>query len=121
MNGFLSFSNMLVKDATFGNHPRTCFLPRDVQGTKNYFASEVGLRLQEMDEAIQQEWWQRWLKRYWKNRLQGSAGWQVESGEVAHMLNWLPHLSTVFPEAVDLAVQMPQIPSQELLDNSGTQ
>ena len=88
------------------------FLPHDVRGIKTYFASQVRLRLQEMDESIQQEWWERWLKRYWKNRLQGVPAGKFESGEVANMLNWLPHLSTVFPEAVDLAVRMPQIPSR---------
>ena len=28
------------------------------------------------------------------------------------MLDWLPYLGTAFPEAVDLAVRMPQIPSR---------
>ena len=81
--------------------------PRDVQETKDYFAVEVGRRLQHMAETEQQEWWQRWLKRYWENRLHGVPA-ALEIGEIAHMLNWLPHLTAVFPEAVDLAVQMPQ-------------
>ena len=88
------------------------FLPHDVQGIKTDFALEVCLRLQVMDESAQQEWWQRWLKRYWKNRLQGVPAGEFESGEVANMLDWLPHLGVVFPEAVDLAVRMPQIPSR---------
>ena len=78
---------------------------RDVPETKDYFAAEVGSRLRRMAEAEQQEWWQRWLRRYWENRLQGVPA-ALEGGEVAHMLNWLPHLTAVFPEAVDLAVQM---------------
>ena len=85
--------------------------PRDVQETKNFFAAEVGSRLQHMSEAEQQEWWQRWLKRYWENRLDGIPA-ALESGEVANMLDWLPHLTAVFTEAVDLAVRMPQIPSR---------
>ena len=32
--------------------------------------------------------------------------------EAEGMLNWLPHLSAVFPEAVDLAVQMTPTPFQ---------
>ena len=28
------------------------------------------------------------------------------------MLGWLPHLTAVFPEAVDLAIRMPKIPLQ---------
>ena len=81
--------------------------PRNAQETKNLFAAEVGSRLQRMSEAEQQEWWQRWLKRYWENRLQGVPA-VLETGEIAHMLEWLPHLTAIFPEAVDLAVQMPQ-------------
>ena len=71
---------------------------------------EVRSRLEKMDEAKQQEWWQYWLKHYWKNRLQGIPA-VLESSGVAQMLDWLdwlPHLTSVFPEAVDLAVQMPQ-------------
>lgn len=78
------------------------------QETKNCFASEVGNCLLYMDETKQQEeWWQRWLKRYWENRLQGVPA-VLESSEVEHMLDWLLHLTSVFPEAVDLAVQMPK-------------
>lgn len=77
------------------------------QETKDYFAAEVGSRLRRLAEAEQQEWWQRWLKRYWENRLYGVPA-ALEIGEIAHMLSWLPHLTVVFPEAVDLAVQMPQ-------------
>lgn len=81
--------------------------PSNSQGTKDYFAAEVGSRLQHMDETERQEWWQRWLKRYWENRLDGIPD-ELETGEVAQMLEWLPHLTTIFPEAVDLAIQMPQ-------------
>ena len=76
------------------------------QETKDCFAAKVGFRLRNMTEAERQEWWQRWLKRYWKNRLQGVPASEPESGEAAQMLNWLPHLTSVFPEAVDVAVQM---------------
>lgn len=69
------------------------------------FAFNLSHRLQDMDETAQKELWQRWLKQYWKNRLQGVPA-ALESGEIRNMLNWLPHLKAVFPEAVDLAVQM---------------
>ena len=98
--------------ATEDTHTERQFLPHNVQGIKTDFALKVRLRLQGMDEAAQHEWWERWLKRYWKNRLQGVPAGEFESGEVANMLDWLPHLSRVFPEVVDLAVQMPQIPSR---------
>ena len=75
--------------------------PRNAQGTKACFAAAVGSRLQNMAEAEQQEWWQRWLKHYWEKRLQGVLD-ALETGEIAQMLEWLPHLTSVFPEAVDL-------------------
>ena len=85
--------------------------PRRIQETKDFFAAEVSNRLRRMDEAKQQEWWQHWLKHYWKNRSQGVPA-VLESGEIAHMLNWLPYLGEAFPDAVDLAVRMPPIPSR---------
>ena len=81
------------------------------QEDKHCFASEVGYRLRDMDEAIQREWWRRWLKQYWENRLQSvPVGAVLKAGEVEHMIGWLPHLTAVFPEAVDLAIRMPKIP-----------
>ena len=85
----------------------------DSQETKTYFAEEIGNHLQNMAEVERQELWQRWLKSYWKNRLQGIPAGAPGSGEIAQMLNWLPHLTAVFPEAVDLAVQMTVGPSQD--------
>ena len=83
------------------------------QEDKHCFVSEVEYRLQDLDETAQREWWQRWIKRYWENRLQNvPAGAVLEAGEIKYMLGWLPHLTAVFPEAVDLAVQMPSIPLQ---------
>ena len=40
------------------------------QEDKHCFASEVGYRLWDMDEVTQREWWRRWLRQYWANRLQ---------------------------------------------------
>ena len=82
------------------------------QEDKNLFAVEVGYRLKDLDERAQREWWRRWLKRYWENRLQNMPPTPLESGEVEHMLDWLPRLTAIFPEAVNLAVQMPSIPLQ---------
>ena len=76
------------------------------QEAKQDFAFNLSHCLQDMDETAQQELWQRWLRQYWENRLQGVPAAALESGEIKNMLNWLPHLTAVFPEAVDLAVQM---------------
>ena len=76
------------------------------QETKDCFAAKVDFRLRNMTEAERQEWWQDWLRCYWKNRLHGVPTGEPEYSEAARMLNWLPHLTSVFPEAVDIAVQM---------------
>ena len=74
---------------------------------KRNFAFQVKRHLVDMDDdARQGELWQRWLKQYWKNRLNGIPS-PLESEETNHMLAWLPHLNKLFPEAVDLAIQMP--------------
>ena len=74
---------------------------------RHTFADEIGDCLLHMDETQQQEHWNRWLKRYWQNRLEGVPR-PLESDEIKRMLDWLPHLKGVFPEAVELAIQMPQ-------------
>ena len=71
------------------------------------FADEIDHRLHHMNETQQQEQWNRWLKPYWQNRLEGVPK-PLESDEIKRMMDWLPHLKGVFPEAVDLAIQMPQ-------------
>jgi hypothetical protein len=63
--------------------------------------------LRGLDEARQKEWWQRWLRQYWENRVSGLPV-PLEPVEVKHMLDWLPHLPATFPEAVMLAIRMPK-------------
>jgi hypothetical protein len=76
------------------------------------FASDVEHHLRNMDDARQRDWWQRWLKLYWENRLQGVPA-TLEAGEIERMLQWLPHLTAVFPEAVALAIRMPPASLQD--------
>lgn len=76
--------------------------------SRHIFASKIDNHLYRMDEARQQNYWQRWLKRYWQNRLEGVPK-PLEPDEIKGMLEWLPHLTGVFSEAVDLAIKMPKI------------
>ena len=73
------------------------------------FAWALGRDLHGMEDGRQGEWWERWLKRYWENRLQGIPR-PLDAGEVEAMLDWLPSLDTLFPEAVEVAIHMPQSP-----------
>ena len=82
------------------------FIHSDAEA-RHTFADEIGHRLHRMNETQQQEQWNRWLKPYWQDRLDGVPK-PLESDEIKRMTDWLPHLKGVFPEAVDLAIQMPQ-------------
>ncbi len=72
---------------------------------KTQFALEIGHRLRNLDETVQQEWWSVWLKDYWANRLQG-VPCPLDDAEIAQMLEWVMHLPGVFPDAVEVAIQM---------------
>ena len=100
----------------FAANPLDTWVPKLFQhgGKESWrlFAFEVGDRLRGMDAVRQQEWWGRWLKRHWENRLQGVPA-PPDSGEVEPMLGWLPQLKAIFPEAVALAVRMPQVPLKQ--------
>ena len=71
------------------------------------FAWNISHYLNAMDDAKQREWWERWLRQYWQKRLQGVPA-PLEVGEIDAMLGWLPRFKGLVPEAVDLAVKMPQ-------------
>ena len=75
--------------------------------TQLSFAKNIGFHLRNLDEGQQQEWWKRWLKKYWERRLDKMYA-ILEAEEIEIMLEWwLPYLNSVFPEAVELAIQMP--------------
>ena len=97
----------------FVDQPLDVWIPRFFENAetddKRRFAWALGRDLADMDNARQQERWERWLKRYWYSRLRGIPV-PLEANEVEEMLNWLPYLDMLFPEAVDLAIQMPQTP-----------
>ncbi|MXW26863.1 MAG: DUF4020 domain-containing protein [Dehalococcoidia bacterium] len=79
------------------------------ESDKRFFAGSLGNRIREVDDARQRELWDRWLKRYWENRLQGVPV-PLTDGEVAVMVNWAGYFESLFPEVVDLAVRMPRVP-----------
>ena len=69
------------------------------------FAWNLPHILRPMDDERQLDLWDRWLRKYWENRLQGTPA-SLDPSEAAEMLRWLPSLHSLFPEAVDLAIQM---------------
>ena len=109
-----SFINLyVIIMAYFVDDPLETWIPKffDNAGEDDWrqFASALGIRhLKGLSEEKQREWWERWLKRYWENRLEGVPR-QLPPGEIGKMLDWLAYLKgDLFPEAVKLAVRVPQ-------------
>lgn len=73
------------------------------------FADEIRHRLSELDETAQTQWWDAWVKDYWKNRIRGKPK-SLDDAEIERMLEWPLHLVAIFPDAVDLAVTMRPAP-----------
>ena len=95
----------------FADRPLEDWIPKLFQAAttedRQCFARPMEYLLRGLDAERQKEWWQRWLRPYWENRVLGVPV-PLESVEVQGMLDWLPHLPAVFPEAVALAVSMPK-------------
>lgn len=82
-------------------------------GDRVAFAAYVGNFLRTMEPARKRALWERWLKRYWKLRLDG-VGAPLDNREIAKMLDWLAHLDDVFDDAVAVAILAPRV----VLDHS---
>lgn len=78
---------------------------------RTYLATSIAIPLRNMNDNQQQELWQRWLKHYWENRLLSIPA-PLDPKEIECMFNWLPNLKSIFPEAVDLAIQIPHVQLQ---------
>ncbi len=78
------------------------------------FAWQIGHTLDDMDDAKQREWWHRWLRRYWENRLEGVPA-PLAADEIHAMLDWLPYLRGVYPDAVDVAIGMEPVSRENTL------
>ena len=87
------------------------------------FASSIGDNLRPLENGPQQNLWDRWLREYWENRLNGKPA-MLDPSEARIMFYWLIHLQDLFPEAVELAVKTANLPSAfapttDLLNNLG--
>ena len=95
--------------AYYTDDPHRAWIPRFFEHADEYarrfFAIAIGDSLKHMSDAQQQQWWKQWLSEYWTNRLQGVPV-PLSVGEMGIMFCWLPELSGVFQEAVNLAIKM---------------
>ncbi len=104
---FIGFYSLMI--AYFDEDPIDSWIPKFFETVeledRVQFARQIGHTLNAMDDTKQKEWWQRWLRRYWENRLQGVPA-LLAPDEIHAMLGWLPYLRGVYPDAVDLAIRM---------------
>ena len=88
--------------------PRQQLLPKFFQHgsieDRNKFAAHLGYFLNHMQPDTKKQMWNRWLHRYWCDRLQGVLA-PLEDEEIREMLEWLLHLDEIFPFASLLAIQ----------------
>lgn len=96
----------------YADHPTQDLLPVLVRdgsvGDRVVFAAYVGKFLRTMESGAKHALWERWLKRYWQQRLDG-LGAPLDNREIVKMLGWLAHFGSVFDEAVTVAVQGPRV------------
>ncbi len=76
---------------------------------KGIWSYEFQPVLKDMDDDRRDEWWNRWLKEYWTLRLQGIPK-PLKPVEIDAMIEILPFFGKLFPDAVELALQMPETP-----------
>jgi hypothetical protein len=70
------------------------------------WASEMRSMIGGLDSDAKATLWQRWLKTYWQERLDGRP-LPLSGGETAEMVEWVTDLGPVFPEGVDLVCKSP--------------
>ncbi|MPM67012.1 hypothetical protein SDC9_113927 [bioreactor metagenome] len=97
----------------FVDDPLKIWIPRFFKFSgdeiKCSLATEIKLFLRNISKEQQKAWWERWLKKYWENRLGGVPA-KLVPGEIENMLEWLPLLKdSVFSEAVEVAIKMPPV------------
>lgn len=104
---FISTFTAMV--AYFVDEPLSSWIPkffsRAGEEDRRQFAWDLGNIIDDMENDTLQELWQRWLKAYWENRLHGTPA-PLDSTEAGAMLDWLPDIRCLYPEAVDLAIKM---------------
>lgn len=92
--------------------PNSQWIPRlfeytNVEGRER-FCHWIWSFLDSLDETQQREYWERWLKQHWEDRINGVPV-SLCSEEIDTMLSWIPRLHAILADAVKLAVQMPRM------------
>lgn len=82
------------------------FLAAVAEGERVRWASSFGQVLKGMEDSAKAAMWEKWLRSYWKDRLDGIPVplSQREGGEMAE---WSIHFGQVFPEVVEKVLLTP--------------
>ena len=105
------YTDFLGWDLTSANDERLAkLLSTGTSDVNLNFALNIGVILSSLDEDQQRDWWDRWLKQYWDNRINGVPT-SLSQVEVVHTIDWTIKLTAVFPEAVELATRMEPLSS----------
>ena len=78
------------------------------ESLRHHFARAITNALRNWNLQSRRQAWECWIQQYWSERAQYNIPPpNVDAKEAQESLSWLQYLSFVFPDAVDLAVQMP--------------
>jgi len=79
----------------------TRFIARATTKSRAAWAGQLGYVMGELKDQAKLHLWQRWLKRYWEDRLAG-VPIPLHPNESSAMLEWLLNLEPCLPEVVDM-------------------
>jgi hypothetical protein len=74
--------------------------------TRALWTGEFGMVIGQLDDSAKVHLWQRWLKAYWQERLQGRPV-PLTPAETAQIFDWTLHLGPVIPDVVELVCVSP--------------
>lgn len=111
INRFIEYFIVLVR--YFVRNPLEVWIPKLFHNVsvdaRCLFSSEIEHHLLDMSEEQRKGLWDSWLKEYWLNRIV-AVPVPLVSVEIENILDWLPHLGVLYPEAVEIALKMPDGP-----------
>ena len=69
------------------------------------FMKGIEQRLWNMDDVMQKQWWDTWLKRFFENLKKSNKPVRLEDSELIILLNCVAKMKSIYPEAVDIIVK----------------
>ena len=97
--------------AFYADDPLEAWIPRlfryATENDRHLFIREIEEWLENMSDAQRMDLWNRWLRKYWENRVDGVPD-GLKPGESGEMLRWLPSLHRAFDDAAGIAIRMPK-------------